>query len=148
MKLSKFEQSTTKIKKMKKILFLLVFAIPVFLLLLDVSNSDHVKSSALEVRQENENKLTWSWIPSDLIVNLKKKFPYSHQLFHGRALSLAKTANESLPLEKTKLQTVSTNTTAVTRKTRTNDSYQRHSGKLISYGTLTSLLRRKKFLLS
>jgi methionine-rich copper-binding protein CopC len=123
MNLSKFEKSEAKFEKMRKFFFILIFSV-----LFVVVVTDQIKSYAL-AKNEVQNDHSLSWVPSDLTVTFTKKFP---QQFHGRALSTAKTIhNETLPAEKkkTKLQ-VSSNTTAI-RKTRTNDSFQRYSGKLI-----------------
>jgi hypothetical protein len=102
--------------------------------------TDQIKSYAL-AKNEVRNDHSLPWVPSDLMVTFRKKFL---QQFNGRALSAKSIHNETLPVakKKTELQ-ISSNTTAI-RKTRTNDSFQRYSGKLILHVRHFNKLVKKK----
>lgn len=111
--------------KMKKSILTLVFLVTMVIRSVCSSqkNSFDVDDQRLKLRSA---KNSLSWAPSDITVTFKKDF---HEILQGRALSDIKTIkNQTLPLAQKKLAS-QTSSTAIIRKTRTNDSLsRRYSG--------------------
>lgn len=115
---------------MKQILFILIFSILVLIVL-----TDQIRSEALRVKKQlKTDPFSVSWVPSDFTVTFRQKVPPIQEVFQSRALSKTTSVNNvTFPVQQKTLDDLPTsNSSAIIRKTRRNDSLsQSYSGKLI-----------------
>ena len=114
---------------MKQILFILIFSIMLLIVL-----TDKIRSETFRVnKQLKKDPFSVSWVPSDFTVTFKQKVPPIREVFQSRALSTKTSVNNVTLLVKQKTldDLPSSNSSAIIRKTRRNDSVsQSYSGKL------------------
>lgn len=86
------------------------------------------QSQVYDVKNVKKDPASYSllWAPSDITVTFKKDFQTSNQISQGRALTQNITIkNQTLPAETKVLSSSTASSTAIKRKTRTNDSLSR-----------------------